>query len=192
MVTQLTRQNNEVLIKSSTDLPTPDVAKNMILIGHTDQGGRPDGIQLMVNKRFMSTEHMFSKDSSVIDVRNRGNQPTPMKYVPAQRKNRNIHLQTHEDLLLVINAKDIFAAGEFQDEKGYYRNALGKKVDHADAELERDWTAGLSVYDIADPAEPRQIGSCQSKVAASTTSVTSVGSGPTRRSCSTASPTNSS
>ena len=35
---------------SSQDLPKPDYAKNIKLIGYTDQGGRPDGVQMMVNK----------------------------------------------------------------------------------------------------------------------------------------------
>ena len=142
---------------SSTDLPTPDFVKNMTLIGHSDQGGRPDGVQLMLNKGYVFTGHMFSKGFSVIDVRD-PRQPTPVKYVPAPENTWNIHLQTHEDLLLVINAKDMFAAAEFQDESEYYKGALGKKVGTADAERARDWTAGLAVYDIANPAEPRQIG----------------------------------
>ena len=32
------------------DLPTPDYVNNMKLIGYSDQGGRPDGVQVMVNK----------------------------------------------------------------------------------------------------------------------------------------------
>ena len=35
---------------TSQDLPTPDFARNLKLIGHSDQGGRPDGVQLMVNR----------------------------------------------------------------------------------------------------------------------------------------------
>jgi len=35
---------------TSQNLPKPDFAKSMKLIGHTDQGGRPDGVQVMVNK----------------------------------------------------------------------------------------------------------------------------------------------
>jgi hypothetical protein len=62
-------------------------------------------------------------------------------------------------LLLVINAKNMFAAEEFQDETEYYKGALGKKVGTADAgqPREKDWTAGLSVYDISNPEEPKQI-----------------------------------
>jgi len=138
------------------DLPKPDYVKNMKLIGHCDQGGRPDGVQLMVNKGFAFTGHMFSKGFSVIDMRDPRN-PQPVNYIPAPANTWNIHLQTHEDLLLVINAKDMFAATEFQDETEYYRGALGKKVGTADQTRQRDWTAGMSVYDISDPAAPRQI-----------------------------------
>ena len=143
---------------TSQDLPTPDFARNLKLIGHSDQGGRPDGVQLMVNKGYAITGHMFSKGFSIIDVRD-PRKPKPVKYIPAPPNTWNIHLQTHEDILLVINAKDMFAAVEFQDEAQYYKGALGKKVGTADAETprERDWTAGLSVYDISNPAEPRQI-----------------------------------
>ncbi len=144
---------------ASQDLPEPDFAKNMKLIGYSDQGGRPDGVQLMVNKGYAFTGHMFSKGFSVIDVRDPRN-PKPVKYVPAPENTWNIHLQTHGDLLLVINAKDMFAAAEFQDERQYYKGSLGKKVGTADAAqtVERNWTAGMAVYDISNPEEPRQIG----------------------------------
>ncbi len=143
---------------ASQDLPTPDFAKNMKLIGYSDQGGRPDGVQLMVNKGYAIIGHMFSRGFSVIDVRD-PRDPKPVNYIAAPQNTWNIHLQTHGDLLLVINAKDMFASAEFQDEREYYKGALGKKVGTADASEAppRDWTAGMAVYDIANPAEPRQI-----------------------------------
>ena len=68
-------------------------------------------------------------------------------------------MQTHGDLLLVINAMDMFAAKEFQDERAYYIGSHAEKAEHTYAEpKKRDWTAGLAVYDISKPAEPRQIG----------------------------------
>jgi hypothetical protein len=144
---------------ASQDLPKPDYAKNMKLIGYSDQGGRPDGVQLMINKGFAFVGHMFSKGFSVIDVRD-PRDPKPVNYVQAPQNTWNIHLQTHGDLLLVINAKDMFASAEFQDEREYYKGALGKKVGTADASSAplRDWTAGMAVYDVANPAEPRKIG----------------------------------
>ena len=144
---------------ASQDLPKPDFARNMKLIGHSDQGGRPDGVQVMVNKGYVFVSHMFSKGFSIIDVRDPRN-PKPCKYVPAPPNTWTIHLQTHGDLLVVINAKDMFAAAEFQDERQYYKGSLGKKVGTADAAQPRkhNWTAGMAVYDITNPEEPRQIG----------------------------------
>jgi len=141
---------------TNTDLPKPDFAYMMRLIGHSDQGGRPDGVQLMVHRGFAYVGHMFSKGFSVIDVSDPRN-PRAVNYIPAPANTWNIHLQTHDDLLLVIHAKDMFASAEFQDEKAYYKGALGTKVG-GDTKQARDWSAGVAVYDIAKPAEPRQIG----------------------------------
>ncbi|MDP2410718.1 MAG: hypothetical protein Q8M26_10590 [Pseudolabrys sp.] len=144
---------------SNQDLPEPDFVRNMKLVGYSDQGGRPDGVQVMVNKGYAFVGHMFSKGFSVIDVRD-PRQPKPVKYMAAPANTWTIHLQSHGDLLLVIHAKDMFAAAEFQDERQYYKGALGHAVGTADAAPahERQWSAGMAVYDIADPAEPRQIG----------------------------------
>jgi hypothetical protein len=141
-----------------TALPRPDYARNMRIIGHSDQGGRPDGVQIMVHRGFAYVGHMFSKGWSIVDVRDAKN-PRAVNYVPAPPGTWNFHLQTHDDLLLVINAKDMFAAAEFADERAYYRGQLGEVVGTAQGTAgARDWTAGLSVYDISKPAEPRCIG----------------------------------
>jgi hypothetical protein len=102
-----------------TDLPQPDYARNMRIIGHCDQGGRPDGVQIMVHRGYAYIGHMFSKGFSVVDVRD-AKRPRAVNYLAAPPGTWNIHLQTHDDLLLVINAKDMFAAAEFADEKAYY------------------------------------------------------------------------
>ncbi len=142
----------------TTDLLKPDFARNMRLIGYSDQGGRPDGVQIMVERGFAYVGHMFSKGFSVIDVRDPRN-PKPADYIAAPPGTWNIHLQVHGDLLLVINAKDMFAEAAFADERAYYRSQVGKVVGTAEAaSLARDWTAGLAVYDISQPATPRRIG----------------------------------
>jgi len=143
---------------SSQDLPKPDYAYNLKIIGHSDQGGRPDGVQLMVNKEYAITGHMFSDGFSVIDVRDPRN-PKPVHYEPAAPNTWNIHLQTAGDLMLVINAKNMFAAEEFQNEAEYYSGQIGKKVGTANAEQprERNWKAGMTVYNIENPAEPKEI-----------------------------------
>jgi hypothetical protein len=57
----------------------------------------------------------------------------------------------------------MFAAAEFADERAYYRGQVGNVVGTAETKgkaisTERDWTAGLAVYDISQPAVPRRIG----------------------------------
>lgn len=141
---------------TNNDLPKPDFAYKMRLIGHSDQGGRPDGVQLMVHRGFAYVGHMFSKGFSVIDVSD-PRKPKAVNYIAAPDNTWNIHLQTHDELLLVIHAKDMFASAEFQDEKAYYKGALGTKVG-GNTKQARNWSAGVAVYDISKPASPRQIG----------------------------------
>ena len=78
----------------------------------------------MVHRGFAYVGHMFSKGFSVLDVRDASN-PHAVNYIAAPPNTWNIHLQTQDDLLLVIHAKDMFAAAEFADERAYYKGALG-------------------------------------------------------------------
>ena len=139
----------------SDTLPQPDYANNMKLIGWSDQGGRPDGVQLMVHRGHAYVGHIFSKGFSVIDVRDPAH-PRTVNYVAAPHNTWTLHLQAHDDLLLVIHNKDMFAQADMADEKNYYKGSVDQHTKPA-AEA-RDWSAGLAVYDISQPESPRQIG----------------------------------
>lgn len=135
--------------------PIPVHARNMRIVGYSDQGGRPDGCQLMVHNGYAYVGHIFSSGFSVIDVRDPAN-PKPVRYIAAPGNTWNLHLQAADDLLLVVHAKDMFAQPELKDEKNYYK---GKANFHAEQKhQERNWSAGMAVYNIADPANPKQIG----------------------------------
>ena len=137
-------------------LPKPDYAtRNMKLVGYSDQGGRCDGVQIMVHRGYAYVGHIFSKGFSVIDVRD-PKKPKLAKYVAAPPNTWTLHLQAHDDLLLVIHNKDMFAQAEMADEKNYYK---GKVSHHAKPKAAvRDWSAGMAVYDISKPDDLRQIG----------------------------------
>ena len=124
----------------------------MRLLAHSDQGGRPDGVQLMVHRGYGYVGHIFSRGFSIIDLRDPVN-PRPVAYIPAPPNTWCLHLQTHDDLLLVIHNKDMFAQADMVDEKAYYKGAVSHHAGGA-----RDWSAGMAVYDIARPEAPRQIG----------------------------------
>jgi hypothetical protein len=130
----------------------PTHAHNMRLIGHSDQGGRPDGVQLMVHRGYGYVGHIFSQGFSVLDLRDPRN-PRPVAYVPAPPNTWCLHLQTHDDLLLVVHNKDMFAQSDMADETAYYKGAVSHH-----ASVARDWSAGMAIYDISRPGTPRQIG----------------------------------
>src|SRR5438093_8313395 len=171
-----------------SDLPQPDYARNMRIIGHSDQGGRPDGVQIMVHRGYAYIGHMFSKGFSVVDVRD-PKRPRAVNYLAAPPGTWNIHLQAHDDLLLVINAKDMFAAAEFADEKAYYKGQLGKVVGTAEKKsTARDWTPGSRFMTFPNRQPRGASASWRSKAVAFTASGTPADAGRTCPRCSTASP----
>jgi hypothetical protein len=137
-----------------SDLPQPDYARNMRLIGHSDQGGRGDGLQVMVHRGYAYVAHPWSGGFTIVDVRD-PKRPGETWFVPAPPNTWTIHLQTHGDLLLVVHALDVFARMKFADESAYYSRSVGDALGEARA---GDWSAGVAIYDIARPQTPRQIG----------------------------------
>ena len=144
---------------SRAELPTPDFQRNMTLIGHSAIGGRGDGMQLMVHRGFAYVGHPWSKGFSIVDLRDPRN-PGPVCFVAAPANTWHIHLQTHDDLLLVIDALDLMADVQaFADEKDYYTRPVGETLARTGRTGgARPWTAGMTVYDISIPDQPRRIG----------------------------------
>ena len=125
--------------------------RNIDVLSHSDQGGRADGLQIMVSDGYAYVAHMFSGGFTVLDVKD-PRAPKPVTYVPAPPNTWAIHLQAHEDLLLVINAVDLFRL--YTDESEYYGGNIGDSY----GRIEKNFAAGLRVYDISDRANPREIG----------------------------------
>ena len=70
---------------TTADIPEPTYAHNLRAIGHSDQGGRPDAVQVMVNKGHAYVSHLFSNGFSVIDVRDPRN-PQRRRLLPLPRQ----------------------------------------------------------------------------------------------------------
>jgi hypothetical protein len=128
-------------------------AKNISFVGYSDQGGRSDGAQVMVNKSHAFVAHPFSGGLTVIDVRD-PRAPKPVAFLPVHPRSWSIHCQAFGDILLVIEEFDFFKL----QVKDYY----GQSLDLSDPKLTGtrgvDYSAGMRVYDIKDPAHPKPIG----------------------------------
>ena len=135
-----------------TTVSDPAVSRsNIDFVSHSDQGGRGDGVQIVVYNGHAYIGHMFSNGVTVMDVRD-PKQPKPVHFIPAPPNTWNLHLQTADDLLLVVNAANLFAT--VTDEKAYY----GGSITQSFSGDSRNFTAGLRIFDISDPANPRERG----------------------------------
>jgi hypothetical protein len=113
----------------------------------------------MVHRGYAYVAHPWSQGFSVVDVRE-PTRPQPVNFVAAPANTWTIHLQTHDDLLLVVHARDLFADAAFADERTYYTRSVGETVgsSHAATNAKRNWSAGMAIYDLREPEHPRQIG----------------------------------
>lgn len=141
---------------SSQNLPMPTYARNMRLLGFSDQGGRPDGQQIMVQNGYAYIGHVCSRGFTVVDVRD-PRAPRTVAYVANPPNTWSLHLQVHDNLLLLVHGHDMFAQAEMADERNYYKPKSGSYA-KATGHAARDWSAGMAVYDISNPEAPRQIG----------------------------------
>ena len=131
----------------------PEGARNISFVGHTDQGGRGDGVQVMVNRGHAYIGTRVSRGVVVTDVRDPRN-PGPVNFMPIHPNSWCMHLQTANDLLLCIEERDLNA---LLSQKDYY--AMSNQVDSSRYGTRGvDFSAGMRVYDISDPANPRPIG----------------------------------
>jgi hypothetical protein len=141
-----------VSMSNCISLPGADSAKNISFVAYSDQGGRPDGVQVIVHKGFAYVGHMFSDGFSVLDVRD-PRKPEAVAFVPMPKNTRSHHLQVADDLLLAINGPSIWTLAQFQDQSKYFASTL--TTSFKDSELA--FAAGVRIYDISTPSAPREI-----------------------------------
>jgi hypothetical protein len=129
------------------------LARNIDFISRSDQGGRGDGCQIMVHRGYAYIGHLFSNGFTILDVRD-PRKPRTVDFIPAPPQTWSLHVQTHEDLLFVVNALDMYNLPIFFEESEYHSKSVIETLD----EEGYSFTAGLRVYDISDPEKPREIG----------------------------------
>ncbi len=132
--------------------PSGATSKNIRFLGHSDQGGKPDGVQVIVHKGHAFVGHMFSDGFTVIDVRD-PRAPKPVTFVAAPKNTRSHHLQISGDILLAVNGPNIWAMQQYASQADYYAKSLADSV-----KTEQPFGAGIRAFDVSNPASPREIG----------------------------------
>lgn len=135
--------------------PVVESARNVKFVGYSDQGGRPDGVQVMVHRGHAYVSHPFSAGATVIDVSD-PRQPKAVNFLPVHPRSWSLHLQTFDDLLLVVEEFNFYSV--YNTENSYYGSSIDGIHSSRFGKRGEDYSAGLRVYDIKDPAHPRPIG----------------------------------
>ncbi|HEX3483661.1 MAG TPA: hypothetical protein VHT51_01285, partial [Micropepsaceae bacterium] len=134
------------------NVPPEGVGQRIKHISWSDQGGRPDGVQIMLNRHHLYIGHQFTDGFSVMDTSDPRNLK-PVKYVLTGPNTSTHHLQVANDILLVAEGANVMAMQSYDDARSYFENTLADSITK-----KVPFRAGLSVWDIkTDPASPRQI-----------------------------------
>src|SRR5918911_2607433 len=133
------------------EIPPEGIAKGIRHISYSDIGGRPDSVQVMVNKNHLYVGHMFSDGLTVLDASN-PRELKPVGFFTAGQYTRTHHLQVANDLLLLANGANIVAMQSYDTMRGYFENSLADSITN-----KKKFRSGLSIHDISKPAEVREI-----------------------------------
>ncbi|HEX5281152.1 MAG TPA: hypothetical protein VFW28_13815 [Micropepsaceae bacterium] len=137
---------------SSWTVPAEGIGNRIRHISWSDQGGRPDGVQIMLNRQHLYIGHVFSDGFSVLDASDPRN-IKPAKYVLTAPNTATQHLQVANDVLLVAEGANVMAMESYNDARSYFENTLADSITR-----KVPFRAGLSIFDIkTDPANPREI-----------------------------------
>src|SRR6476660_6891300 len=132
-------------------VPAAGIGRRIRHLSYSDQGGRPDGVQVMVNRRHVYVGHMFSDGVTILDATD-PRRLKPVGFFTAGVNTRTHHLQVSDDLLLLANGANIIAMQSYDNMRGYFENTLVDSITNR-----KKFRSGLSIHDISRPAEMKEI-----------------------------------
>src|SRR5712692_6666382 len=138
---------------SAQDAPVPPegIGRRFRHISYSDIGGRPDSVQIMVNRGHLYVGHMFSNGVTILDATD-PRRLKPVGFFTGGDYTRTHHLQVAEDLLLLANGANIVAMQSYDNLRGYFENALADSITNR-----KKFRSGLSIHDISRPPEMKEI-----------------------------------
>src|SRR5882672_4014818 len=139
--------------QSEADIPPQGIGHRIRHLSYSDQGGRPDAVQVMVNRRHVYVGHMFNNGVTILDASDPRNLK-PVHYWSLGQGDftRTHQLQTANDLMLLANGANIVAMQSYDGQRGYFENNLADSITNR-----KKFRSGLSIHDISKPGEMREI-----------------------------------
>ncbi len=132
-------------------IPAQGVGRRIRHLSYCDIGGRPDSVQIMVNRRHIYVGHMFSNGVTILDAAD-PRRLKPVGFFAGGDFTRTHHLQVADDLLLLANGANIVAMQSYDNMRGYFENALADSITNR-----KKFRSGLSIHDISRPTEMKEI-----------------------------------
>jgi hypothetical protein len=132
-------------------IPPSGLARGIRHLSYSDQGGRPDGVQVMFNRGHVYVGHMFSDGVTILDAAD-PRRLKPVGFFTAGTNTRTHHLQVANDVMLLANGANIVAMQSYDNLRGYFENALADSITNR-----KKFRSGLSIHDISKPGEMREI-----------------------------------
>jgi hypothetical protein len=127
----------------SPPIPPQGIGRRIKHVSYSDQGGRPDAVQVMVNRRHVYVGHMFSNGVTVLDASD-PRRLKPVQYFALGDFTRTHQLQTANDLMLLANGANIVAMQSYDNQRGYFENNLVDSITNR-----KKFRSGLSIHDIS-------------------------------------------
>jgi hypothetical protein len=139
--------------RGTVDRPVPaaGIGNRIRHLSYSDIGGRPDSVQVMLNRRHLYVGHMFSNGVTILDASD-PRRVRPVGFFTAGDQTRTHHLQVADDLLLLANGANVVAMQSYDNLRSYFENSLADSITNR-----KKFRSGLSIHDISKPSEMREV-----------------------------------
>jgi hypothetical protein len=132
-------------------VPPAGIGHRIRHLSYSDMAGRPDSVQIMLNRQHLYVGHMFSNGVTILDARD-PRRVRPVGFFTGGDQTRTHHLQVADDLLLLANGANIVAMQAYDNLRSYFENALADSITNR-----KRFRSGLSIHDISRPGGMREI-----------------------------------
>jgi hypothetical protein len=132
-------------------VPSTGIGRRIRHLSYSDLGGRPDSVQIMLNRGHLYVGHMFSNGLTILDASD-PRRLKPVGFFTGGDFTRTHHLQVADDLLLLANGANIVAMQSYDNLRGYFENSLADSITNR-----KKFRSGLSIHDISRPPAMKEI-----------------------------------